>query len=262
MKKNISPESVCGPGLLRSQCWSDRNAAVWSLRMRMSLVLLSVVILDSSVFAGGPLEVSGRAEDVADWRDASDPSRVAEAFGRKMHVNGWLFFGSEQLSDNFGDTSHRIESLPGYVAQVAVAQGTRVARFGAYAMVPVPRAKEPLAGTLTLDAAVDQAELLTIRVGAGAPPMTRLALLVDNLGSADYVSRSISLAVDGKEGPNAATSPNGTPDWLFWDLTGLKEGSEISLRIQPDKGVATVGGLMFLSTSVDVPTKPSPPLKP
>jgi len=257
MKKNISPESVRGPGLLRSQCWSDRNAAVWSLRMRMSLVLLSAVLLDSSVLAGGPPEVSGRAEDVADWRDASDPSRVAEAFGRKMHVNGWLFFGSEQLSDNFGDTSHRIESLPGYVAQVAVAQGTRVARFGAYAMVPVPRAKEPLAGTLTLDAAVAQAELLTIRVGAGAPPVTRLALLVDNLGSADYVSRAISLAVDGKEGPNAATSPNGTPDWLFWDFADLKEGSEISLRMQPDKGVATVGGLMFLSTSVDVPTKPA-----
>ncbi len=256
MKKNTRHESVPTLGLLTPQCLSERNAAVWSRRIRMSLAMFSMVVLGSPVLAGGPLEVSGRAEDAADWRDASDSSRVAEAFGRGMRVNGWLLFGSDPLTDNFGDTSHRAESLPGYVAQVAVAQGARVARFAAYATVSLPQSKESLAGTLTLDGAADQTELLTVRIGAGAPAMLRLAVLTDNLGGPDYVPRGISLAVDGKEGSVVTVTPNGTPDWLFWTLPRLKEGSEISLRVQSDNGVAAIGGLLFLSASADVARKP------
>ena len=36
---------------------------------------------------------------------------------------------SDQMTDNFGDTSHRAEGLPVYVAQIDVAQGARVVRF-------------------------------------------------------------------------------------------------------------------------------------
>lgn len=256
MKKNTRHESAPTPDLLPPQCLSERNVAVWSRRMRMSLAILSMVGLASPLIAGSPLDLSGRAEDAADWRDAADSSSVAEAFGRGMRVNGWLLFGSDPLTDNFGDTSHRAESFPGYVAQVAVAQGARVARFAAYATVPVPMAGQSIAGTLTLDGAADQTELLTIRIGAGAPAMLRLAVLTDNLGGPDYVPRGISLAIDGKEGSVAAVAPNGTPDWLFWNLPRLKEGSEISLRVQLDNGVAAIGGLLFLSASADVARKP------
>jgi hypothetical protein len=223
---------------------------------RMSLALSSMVVLACPALAMGPLEVSGRAEDVADWRDASDSSRVTETLGKGMRVNGWLLFGSDQLKDNFGDTSHRAESLPSYVEKVAVAQGARVARFAGYATVPLPMAGQSIAGTLTLDSAANQTELLTVRIGADAPTMLRLAILTDNLGGPDYVPRGISLAIDGKEGPVAAVTPNGKPDWLFWNLPRLKKGSEISLRVQADKGVAAIGGLLFLSASEDVARKP------
>jgi hypothetical protein len=197
-----------------------------------------------------------RVENLTAWQDAANPSRATEAFRKGMCVNGWMFFGSDQVNNNFGDTSHRSESLPAYVAQVDAAQGARVARFAGYAAVPVPQAKGSLAGTLTLDGASDQTELLTIRVGADTPPMFKLAVLTDNLGGPDYVPRGISIAIDGKERPVATVAPNGTPDWLIWDLPSLKEGSEISLRVQADKNVATVGGLLFLSPSPDVTQKP------
>ena len=257
MKNNTRrPESVHAPGLLPPLCWSECLTAVWLHRMRIGLAILSMVIFESPALAGGPLEVSDRAEDLADWRNALDSSRMAEAFGRGMRLNGWLFFGSDQLVDNFGDTSHRNVSLPDYVAQVSVAQGARVASFAGYAKVPMPHAKESIAGTLTLDSAADQTELLTIRIGAGAPSMLRLAVLADNLGGPDYAPHGISIAIDGKEGPVAALMPNGMSDWLFWNLPRLKEGNEISLRVQADKGVAAIGGLFLLSTSAEVARKP------
>jgi len=250
MKNNPRPMSIRALGL-----HPPANHVTGWLR-RMSLALSSMVVLACPALAMGPLEVSGRAEDVADWRDASDSSRVTETLGKGMRVNGWLLFGSDQLKDNFGDTSHRAESLPSYVEKVAVAQGARVARFAGYATVPLPMAGQSIAGTLTLDSAANQTELLTVRIGADAPTMLRLAILTDNLGGPDYVPRGISLAIDGKEGPVAAVTPNGKPDWLFWNLPRLKKGSEISLRVQADKGVAAIGGLLFLSASEDVARKP------
>jgi len=250
MKNNPHPMSIRVLGL-----HPPANHVTGWLR-HMSLAILSMVVLESPLIAGATLDVSDRAEDAADWRDASDSSRVAETLGKGMQVNGWLLFGSDQLTDNFGDTSHRAESLPSYVEQVAVAQGARVARFAGYATVSLPQSKESLAGTLTLDSAANQTELLTVRIGADAPKMLRLAILTDNLGGPDYVPRGISLAIDGKEGPVAAVAPNGKPDWLFWNLPTLKEGSEISLRVQADKGVAAIGGLLFLSSSENVARKP------
>lgn len=210
----------------------------------------------TQVFAAKPGADISRAEGITEWRDASDPSRATEAFGKGMRVNGWMFFGSSQLTDGFGDTSHRSENLPTYVAQVAVAPGARVARFAGYATVPVSQDKESLAGSLTLEGASDQAELLTIRMGADAPPTLKLAVLTDNLGGPDYAPRGISLVIDGERGPMATVTPNGTPDWLIWNLPRLKEGSEISLRVEAHKGVAAIGGLLFLSSTPDVAHKP------
>lgn len=250
MKNKPRPMSIRALGL-----HPPANHVTGWLR-RMSLALSSMVVLACPALAMGPLEVSGHAEDLADWRDPSDSSRVAETLGKGMRVNGWLLFGSDQLKDNFGDTSHRIESLPSYVEKVAVAQGARVAHFAGYATVPLPLAGQSIAGTLTLDSAANRTELLTVRIGANAPAVLRLAILTDNLGGPDYVPRGISLAIDGKEGAVAAVMPNGKPDWLCWNLPRLKEGSEISLRVQADKGVAAIGGLLFLSPSADVARKP------
>ena len=222
----------------------------------MMPAVIFALMSKTQVFAAKPGADVSRAEGITEWRDASDSSRATEAFGKGMCVNGWMFFGSSQLTDGFGDTSHRSENLPTYVAQMAVAQGARVARFAGYATVPVSQDKESLAGTLTLDGASDQAELLTIRMGADAPPTLKLAVLTDNLGGPDYAPRGISLAIDGELGPMAAVTPNGTPDWLIWNLPRLKEGSEISLRVEAHKGVAAIGGLLFLSSTPDVAHKP------
>ena len=222
----------------------------------MMPAVIFALMSKTQVFAAKPGADISRAEGITEWRDASDPSRATEAFGKGLRVNGWMFFGSSQLTDGFGDTSHRSENLPTYVAQMAVAQGARVARFAGYATVPVSQDKESLAGTLTLDGASDQAELLTIRMGADAPPTLKLAVLTDNLGGPDYAPRGISLAIDGELGPMAAVTPNGTPDWLIWNLPRLKEGSEISLRVEAHKGVAAIGGLLFLSSTPDVAHKP------
>ena len=222
----------------------------------MMPAVIFALMSKTQVFAAKPGADVSRAEGITEWRDASNSSRATEAFGKGMCVNGWMFFGSSQLTDGFGDTSHRSENLPTYVAQVAVAQGARVARFAGYATVPVSQDKESLAGTLTLDGASDQAELLTIRMGADAPPTLKLAVLTDNLGGPDYAPRGIRLAIDGERGPMATVTPNGTPDWLIWNLPRLKEGSEISLRVEAHKGVAAIGGLLFLSSSPDVTQKP------
>jgi len=256
MKKNTRHKSGPTLGLLPPHRLSERNAVVRLRCIRMSLAIMSTVVLKALPLAAAPLDDGGRVEDVADWRDASDSSRVTEAFGRGMRVHGWLLFGSNKLTENFGDTSHRTESLPGYIAQVAVAPGARVARFAAYAKVSMPQSKESVAGTLTLDGAADQTELLAVRMGSDAPAMLRLAVLTDNLGGPDYVTRGISLSIDGKEGPVTSVTPNGKPDWLFWNLPRLKEGSEISLRVQTNNGVATVGGLLFLAASENVAHKP------
>jgi hypothetical protein len=222
----------------------------------MILAMIFALMSKTQVFAAKPGADVSRAEGITEWRDASDPSRATEAFGKGMRVNGWMFFGSSQLADGFGDTSHRSENLPNYVAQIAVAPGARVARFAGYATIPMSQEKESLAGSLSLEGATDQSELITIRIGADAPPTLKLAVLTDNLGGPDYVPRGIRLAIDGEEGPVATVEPNGTPDWLIWNLHHLKEGSEISLRVQAANDVATIGGLLFLSTSSDVTHKP------
>ena len=167
--------------------------------------------------------------------------------GKDLGVGGWIFFGSDRLKNEFGDTSHRSESLPAYVREIAVAPGTKTARFDGYGKTPIPGGKVDHAGTLTLSDSDGMVELISIRMGSKAPGDLRLAVLVDNLGSPEYVPRGVSLAIDGVEGSAAEVSPNGQPDWVFWDLAGLKDGSEITLRVRSEKKVAAVGGLVFLS---------------
>jgi hypothetical protein len=222
-------------------------------------VAVSALVLASSALAGSgehPGAFSGLVENDPQWFDPSDPSRAAEALGRETRVNGWMLFGADGSDNAFSDTSNRLESLPTYVAAVAVARGTRVARFAGYTPIPAPNGRGELMGTLTLQGLEGDTELIVVRFGAGAPPVVRLAVLVDNLGSPDYAARGLSLAVDGADGPASALSPDGKPDWVFWDLRGLKDGSAVSLRVQPDKGVAAVGGLLFLSAAAHAPREP------
>ena len=93
-----------------------------------------------------------------------------------------------------------------------------------------------MAGTLTLSDAQGLAELLTIRIGAGVPRDLRLAVLVDNLGTADYVPRKAVLLVDGRASGEVVVQPDGQPDWVYWSLPELAPGAELSLSVEADKG--------------------------
>ena len=64
--------------------------------------------------------------------------------------------------------------------------------------VPAPGGKGNIAGTLTRSEAEGETELLTVRIGKDAPKVLRLAVLVDNIGSADYVARTVTLALNGE----------------------------------------------------------------
>jgi predicted GH43/DUF377 family glycosyl hydrolase len=199
---------------------------------------------------------AGRMENSALWFEGQDSFRAVEALGKDMKVNGWVFFGSERIVDGFGDTSHRIDSLPSYVDGLAVAPAAKIACFSGYARVPVPGVTTNHGGTLTLMGVENSVEMISFRIGSPLPPKARLAMLVDNLGTDfAYVSRSIRLVVDGVEGVPAELAPDGQPDWIYWDLADLKQGVEISLRVQAQQGVATLGGLVFLSAKTGAPGK-------
>ena len=208
----------------------------------------------SIAFAAVPPPSSGVVTNSMEWFDASDPSRAAAVFGDDRHVDGWLFFG-DGIVGEFGDTSQRAESLPAYVEGVAVVAGARTASFPGYAAVGVPDGKGSMAGTLTLSDAQGLAELLTIRVGAGVPRDLRLAVLVDNLGTVDYVPRKVVLFVDGRASGQVMIQPDGKPDWIYWNLPELKPGAELSLSLEADKGVAAIGGLVFLSSQPGIARK-------
>jgi hypothetical protein len=210
-----------------------------------TISLLSGLLLGLSWVCAA--ESSGILEDHSEWFVAGDSSHASPGLGKDNRVNGWIFFGGEKLTQDFGDTTNRLESLPPYIAGVAVDAVAKVARFSAYVPVPAPSGKGDIIGTLTRSGAEGETELLNVRIGKDAPKVLRLAVLVDNLGSADYVARTVTLALNGEGVASLRVQPNGHPDWLFWDLRDLREGAELSLRLDPDKGVAAIGGLVFLS---------------
>jgi hypothetical protein len=220
------------------------------LKNARAIGLLSVLLLGMSW--GRATESSGILEDHSEWFVAGDSSRASPDLGKDNRVNGWIFFGGEKLAQDFGDTSNRLESLPPYIAGVAVDAVAKVARFSAYVPVPAPGGKGNIVGTLTRSEAEGETELLTVRIGKDAPKVLRLAVMMDNLGSADYVARTVTLALNGEVVASLRLQPNGYPDWLFWDLRDLREGAELSLRLNPDKGVAAIGGLVFLSEKSEV----------
>ena len=207
-----------------------------------------LVLLASASFAlaSVPPAAAGVVTNSAEWFDATDPSRAAAALWADRYVDGWLFFGGGKVGD-YGDTSQRVESLPAYVESMAVAAGARTANFPGYAAVGLPDGKGSMAGTLTLSDTQGLADLLTIRVREDVPHVLRLAVLVDNLGMADYVPRQAVLFVNGRASGEVVVQPDGQPDWVYWDLSELEPGAELTLRVEVDKGVAAIGGLVFLS---------------
>ena len=190
----------------------------------------------------------GRFENSALWLVAGESPRPVEALGQDLRIDGWIFFGSDRVGEMFGDTSHRNESLPTYIQGIAVARGAKTTRLDGYARIPVPGESEAHQGTLMLIGVEGEEEIVSVRIGTGAPASVRVVALVDNLGAdLGYASRRMRLCVNGAQGAPADLSPDGQPDWIFWDLSGLKEGDEISLYLEPSKGIAALGGLVFLS---------------
>ena len=219
----------------------------------LGLSLLALSFMTYVAPAAPSPSVAGRLENSAAWFAGEDPSRPVAALGEDFHVDGWVFFGSDRMDDTFGDTSHRSESLPVYVDSLGVAAGAKTARVAGYARIPVPGAGAEQFGTLTLMGVEGTAELLSFRIAAPAPAQARLAVLVDNLGSdSGYVGRSMRVAVNGVESASVSVSPDGQPDWILWDLAGLKEGDEVSVHVEASQGVAAIGGLVFLSGTAGV----------
>ena len=205
-----------------------------------------LLLMELSGIAGSPPAPAGQLENSVLWFEGEGTPMALATLGKDLGVGGWIFFGSDRLQNEFGDTSHRSESLPAYVEKIAVAPGAKTARFDGYVKTPIPGGKADHAGTLTLSDADGMVELVSVRMGSKVPVDLRLAVLLDNLGSPEYVPRGVSLVIDGVEGSAAEVSPNGQPDWIFWDLAGLKDGSEIILRVRSEKKVAALGGLVFL----------------
>lgn len=225
-----------------------------SYRSRVLIRALCIfVLVDLSVMAGSLLAPAGRLENSSLWFEDGKTTLAVPSLGKDLGVGGWIFFGSDRLSNNFGDTSHRTESLPAYVKEIAVAPGAKTARFDGYIKIPLAGGKGDHIGTLTLSDSDGVVELISVRMGSKPPEDLRLVVLVDNLGTPEYVSRGLSLAINGVDGSVAEISPNGQPDWIFWDLPGLKDGSEITIRISSEKKVAAIGGLVFLSKEAAQP---------
>jgi len=235
---------------------TNMNSKKFQLLFAASSLLLLAPSLFVNAFASNAF--SGVAVNSKEWFEASDPSRASAVFGAGRHVDGWLFFGGGKAGE-FGDTSRRAESLPAYVESVAVVAGARTANFSGYAAVPLPDGRGNIAGTLTLSDSKGLSELLTIRVAKGAPCDLRLVVLVDNLGTADYVPRRAVVLADGRMVGEVAVQPDGQPDWIYWDLPGLKPGAELSLSVEADQGVATIGGLVFLSSQPGTARKEAVP---
>jgi beta-fructofuranosidase len=53
--------------------------------------------------------------------------------------------------------------------------------------------------------------------------------------------------VNGRASGEVVLQPDGQPDWVYWELPELQPGAELSLRVEADKGVAAIGGLVLLS---------------
>jgi hypothetical protein len=166
---------------------------------------------------------SGRFENSALWLVAGELPRAVEALGKDLLIDGWIFFGSDRIGEMFGDTSHRNESLPAYIQGIAVARGAKTTRLNGYARIPVPGESEAHQGTLMLIGVEGEEEIVSVRIGAGVPSSVRVVVLVDNLGAdLGYASRRMRLCVNGTQGAPADLSPDGQPDWILWDLSGLK----------------------------------------
>ena len=221
------------------------------------LTLFALPLITLTAPAAEPLASAGRLENSPFWFEGKEKPKAVEALGKGMHLDGWIFFGSARMTDTFADTSHRLESLPSYVDEISVAPGAKSARAAFYAHIPIPSSAEEHFGTLTLMGVQGTTELISIKIASPPSSKVRLAVLVDNLGTdSGYVPRSLRLDVNGIEGIPATVMPDGQPDWIFWDLPGLKEGAQISLFVQSQQGVSTVGGIVFLSETAGVSHKP------
>ncbi len=101
-------------------------------------MLLVAIPITREVSAEPSASSPGRFENSAAWFVAGKPPRPVGALGKDLHIDGWIFFGSDRVEEMFGDTSHRKESLPAYIQRMAVARGPKTARLDGYARIPVP----------------------------------------------------------------------------------------------------------------------------
>ena len=76
-------------------------------RAMRGIPLLALSSMMHVALASPPPAAAGRLENSAAWFTAEDSCCPAEALGKDLHVDGWVFFGSDHMAETFGDTSQR-----------------------------------------------------------------------------------------------------------------------------------------------------------
>ncbi len=195
---------------------------------------------------------SGFILDTREWLETKNPNHPAgPASG--LQVSGWSLFGSGFPSTNFIGLEAQVERLPRFVSSVRPRAGAQVAQLPAYAPIQAPGSASEnwVSGTVTFSAQ-DMVDLVRVRLGDSVPSNWRLGILIDNLDSPAYVSKEIRISIGDAVSPPVLTTggagiANGKPDWYFWDIIDAKPGAELIIRASPNSGVATLGGVIFMS---------------
>ncbi len=99
----------------------------------------------------------------------------------------------------------------------------------------------------------------TFTIGANAPALLQVGILVDNLDIAGYNSSAVQLSGTGASGSpkvdlTGATYNNRSVDWIFFDITAPISGEVFTIQsFGGPNGCACAGAIAFDSTSVPEP---------
>ena len=143
--------------------------------MKPTLHFLAICLLGTSTAGAVEVRFAGYALDTPEWIDAADPKHPASSAASGMKVAGWTMFGGENPQAEFAEPSRRRENLPGFVADVAAGDQTRIAQFGNYAAIQSAGGSSGtwLSGALSRMNTTVPVDLVTIRLGPAVPKIWR-----------------------------------------------------------------------------------------
>ena len=226
--------------------------------MMQKLAILFAVVLSAHPCRAMEISFAGYDLDNRAWKTGSNPERAP--YGGSYGSSGWLFFGQGGAASGFLNSETRIENLPAFVEKVTIHPDGRVAQLESYAEIETPWEGDGQWKSGTLAISTQEAvDAVTLTLGKNPPDAFRIGLLIDNLDAAGCVSAGMTVESKAASAPAAeimttggAGSANMKPDWYFWDVKFAEPGDEIVIRLKPQSGLATLGGIVFAS-SEDAP---------